>query len=137
MAYQYIANAVCTLFPTFQSSYHLPPPPTPSQGGIEEESAYPYCSGSGQCYPCVPKGYNKTRCGPPPSYCNKTDSCDVKLNNSNFVSGLKVKSWIAIAKVWGGRARKVASCRPNMFNICILDITIVYVQSPCYLMITL
>ncbi|KAL5493182.1 hypothetical protein EMCRGX_G014320 [Ephydatia muelleri] len=76
LAYQYIANA----------------------GGIEEESAYPYCSGSGQCYPCVPKGYNKTRCGPPPSYCNKTDSCDVKLNNRNFVSGLKVKSWIAIAK---------------------------------------
>lgn len=113
MAYQYIANAVRAFFLfvshyptlaliTFPPLSHLPHTLPLSQGGIEEDVDYPYCSGSGQCFPCVPVGYNKTRCGPPPSYCNKTESCDVKLNTSNFVSGLKVKSWIAIAKVWAG-----------------------------------
>lgn len=69
------------------------------QGGIESEADYPYCSGFGKCFPCVPQGYNKTRCGPAPPSCNKTDSCTSKLDPSKFVSGLKVKSWVAIAKV--------------------------------------
>lgn len=67
-------------------------------GGIESEANYPYCSGSGKCFPCVPPGYNKTRCGPAPSYCNKTQSCQAKMSTSKFVEGLKVKSWVAVAK---------------------------------------
>eukprot|EP00118_Oscarella_pearsei_P004861 m.21485 g.21485 ORF g.21485 m.21485 type:complete len:386 (+) comp28181_c0_seq3:60-1217(+) len=66
-------------------------------GGIEPESDYPYCSGNGQCYPCPGKGYNKTRCGPPPLYCNKTQSCDVKLDKTKFVPGLSVSDWAAVS----------------------------------------
>ena len=46
-------------------------------GGLPSEADYPYCLGLGgkdDCYPCSPKGYNKTSCGPglfPPS-CNDT-----------------------------------------------------------------
>ena len=61
---------------------------------------YPYCCGVGDCFPCVPDGYNKTRCGAPPPYCNKTQSCEAKLNSSDFVPNLKVKTWVAIEKVW-------------------------------------
>ena len=69
------------------------------QGGLESESSYPYCSGIGTCFPCVPRGWNNTRCGPPPTYCNDTFSCSNKLNKNEFVPGLKVKSWIAVEKV--------------------------------------
>lgn len=67
-------------------------------GGIEPETDYLYCSGYGNCYPCVPPGYNTTRCGPAPEYCNKTQGCDTKLNPSDFVPGLKVTSWVAVEK---------------------------------------
>jgi hypothetical protein len=42
-------------------------------GGLNSEQAYPYCVGTGQCYPCMAPGFNKTLCGPPPSYCNHTE----------------------------------------------------------------
>ncbi|XP_019851717.1 PREDICTED: cysteine proteinase 15A-like isoform X2 [Amphimedon queenslandica] len=69
-----------------------------NEGGIEREEDYPYCSGQGTCFPCVPSGWNKTRCGPPPLYCNDTFSCTHKLDKSKFVQGLSIKSWIAIQK---------------------------------------
>ena len=69
---------------------------TPTQGGIESEVDYPYCSGDGSCYPCVPAGWNNTRCGPPPLYCNKTQSCQVKLDQNKFIPGLKIKDWVAV-----------------------------------------
>lgn len=31
--------------------------------GIMSESDYPYCVGTGDCFPCVPTGYNITFCG--------------------------------------------------------------------------
>ena len=68
----------------------------PTQGGIESDADYPYCSGDGKCFPCVPAGWNNTRCGPPPLYCNKTQSCPVKLDKSNFIAGLKIKDWVAV-----------------------------------------
>ena len=40
-------------------------------GGIEPASDYEYCCGTGDCYPCMAKGFNETKCGPPPTYCNK------------------------------------------------------------------
>ncbi|CAI8043566.1 Cysteine proteinase 1 [Geodia barretti] len=67
-------------------------------GGIESDFAYPYCSGDGKCFPCAAPGYNVTRCGQPPEYCNKTQSCGDKLNSNDFVSGLRVSSWVAVAK---------------------------------------
>jgi cathepsin F len=44
-------------------------------GGLMSEAAYPFCEGTGNCFPCMPRGYNKTFCGPPPEYCNKSQSC--------------------------------------------------------------
>lgn len=40
--------------------------------GLQSEEDYPYCVGTGACYPCQAKGYNKTLCGPPVEYCNAT-----------------------------------------------------------------
>lgn len=65
-------------------------------GGLETEEDYPYCCGTGKCFPCPTKNYNKTRCGPPTPYCKQTDSCSAKLNSSKFVPGLKVADWVAI-----------------------------------------
>lgn len=65
-------------------------------GGIESEETYPYCSGTGACYPCVPNNYNKSLCGPPPLYCNKTTSCLAKLDSSKFVAGLKINTYKVI-----------------------------------------
>ncbi len=38
-------------------------------GGVPSESDWPYCCGTGDCYPCMegPISY----CGPPPTYCDK------------------------------------------------------------------
>ena len=69
------------------------------QGGVVSEQNYPYCSGFGKCFPCEAPGYNKTRCGPPAPYCLKNESCSARLNRSQFVPGLKLKSWVAIDKV--------------------------------------
>ncbi len=71
------------------------------QGGIEAEEDYPYCSGFGKCFPCQAPGYNKTRCGPPvpATSCLKNESCGARINSTRFVSGLQIKSWVAIEKV--------------------------------------
>jgi cathepsin F len=39
-------------------------------GGVPTEDAYPYCSGTGDCYPCMQGPISL--CGPPPLYCDKT-----------------------------------------------------------------
>lgn len=72
-----------------------------TQGGIEPETSYPYCSGFGKCFPCMAPGYNKTRCGPPvpPTSCLKNESCSARLEKTNFLAGLKIKSWVAVVKV--------------------------------------
>lgn len=61
-------------------------------GGIQSADSYPYCSGSGSCYPCVPDGYNISLCGRKPEYCNKEQSCVAKLKPDKFVSGLRVSA---------------------------------------------
>ncbi|XP_062519424.1 procathepsin L-like [Corticium candelabrum] len=67
-----------------------------TMGGLESEQDYPYCSGTGKCYPCATSKYNKTRCGPPTPYCRKNDSCDARLDSMKFVPGLRVLDWVAI-----------------------------------------
>lgn len=37
-------------------------------GGVPTEASYPYCSGTGECYPCMQGPI--TLCGPPPYYCD-------------------------------------------------------------------
>lgn len=44
----------------------------PHLEGLESEESYPYCVGTGKCFPCMAPGYNKTLCGPPVEYCNGT-----------------------------------------------------------------
>ena len=63
------------------------------QGDVEAEGSYPYCCGTGDCYPCM-ADKNRTFCGPPPTYCNRT--CLAK--SSNFVPNLQVESWRPISK---------------------------------------
>lgn len=38
--------------------------------GIPSEADWPYCAGTGDCYPCMQGKVSV--CGPPPSYCDKT-----------------------------------------------------------------
>ena len=67
-------------------------------GGIESVADYPYCSGNGDCYPCVANGYNVSLCGRGPEYCNKSQSCFAKINPDRFVSGLKVQGFNVIPR---------------------------------------
>eukprot|EP00753_Platysulcus_tardus_P004785 PLAT1269.1.p1 GENE.PLAT1269.1~~PLAT1269.1.p1 ORF type:complete len:367 (+),score=130.34 PLAT1269.1:30-1103(+) len=60
-----------------------------SAGGLDSETAYPYCLGTDSCYPCMPPGFNKTLCGPGPEYCNKTRHCDVRKPTAAQISGWK------------------------------------------------
>ena len=70
------------------------------QGGIQNESSYSYCAGTKKpCEPCNAPGYNKTLCGPPIPFCYMKDSCEGKLDPTQFVSGLKVVDWKAISEV--------------------------------------
>lgn len=40
-----------------------------SAGGIPSEASWPYCSGTGDCYPCLQGPISM--CGPPPYYCDR------------------------------------------------------------------
>lgn len=67
-------------------------------GGIATEAEYPYCAGiNNACEPCEAPGYNKTKCGPPIPYCLLKDSCQARLNKTQFVQNLKVVDWKAIS----------------------------------------
>ena len=39
------------------------------QGGVPSDEEYPYCAGTGACYPCMAGPVNY--CGPPPYYCDR------------------------------------------------------------------
>lgn len=62
-------------------------------GGLPSEVDWPYCSGTGKCYPCM-QGPTK-QCGPPPSYCDHTYSakCDAPYNVA-----AKISSWTSISQ---------------------------------------
>ncbi len=62
-------------------------------GGLISEADYPYCVGTGACYPCAPKGYNATFCGPPPEYCNGTQWPCKANKNSNFAA--HISNWVS------------------------------------------
>ena len=63
-------------------------------GGLPSETAQPYCSGTGDCYACM-ANKNKTYCGPPPTYCNKTWN-ELKCPASQWTAAVKVSGWHAI-----------------------------------------
>ena len=52
-------------------------------------------TGTGNCYPCM-ANKNRTYCGPPPSYCNKTwdeDHCPTK----QWTPAAQITSWMTIS----------------------------------------
>lgn len=65
-------------------------------GGLNSETDYNYCSGTGACYPCAAPDYNKTVCGPPVDYCLKNQSCSARINPRAFVNGSRVTDWAAV-----------------------------------------
>ena len=70
LAYQYVINA----------------------GGVPSEATWPYCSGTGDCYPCMQGPVSL--CGPPPYYCDKAieEYCP-SAQRSAFIS-----SWTAVSE---------------------------------------
>ena len=65
-------------------------------GGIPSEEDQPYCSGTGGCYACM-ANKNKTFCGPPPTYCNKTFNPSV-CPSSTWKAAATLKDWKAFGK---------------------------------------
>jgi cathepsin F len=79
-------------------------------GGIPSEVDQPYCSGTGGCYPCM-ANMNKTFCGPPPEYCNKTWSpghCPA----STWKAAVQVQDWHAVDKDETAMAATLVSTGP-------------------------
>ena len=59
-----------------------------STGGVPSDASWPYCAGSGDCYPCM-NGPVKI-CGPPPYYCDPdiTAKC-----TADWDAAAKIGSW--------------------------------------------
>ncbi|KAK6989295.1 cysteine proteinase 15A [Biomphalaria glabrata] len=70
-----------------------------NEGGMLQESDYPFCVGNGSCSPCAPPGYSTLHCGPwfTPS-CNVSESCSAKYNRSKFIPGLKVVDYAILSQ---------------------------------------
>lgn len=61
------------------------------RGGVPSESAYPYCAGTGECYPCMEGPVQL--CGPPPYTCERerTQTCQTW---TSFTS--KISDWFQV-----------------------------------------
>ena len=61
-------------------------------GGVPSEQAYPYCAGTGDCYPCMQGPVSL--CGPPPYTCdrNRTLMC------ANTAFTAKISSWFDVSE---------------------------------------
>jgi len=58
-----------------------------NSGGVPAEASYPYCAGTGDCYPCM-NGPEKL-CGPPPYSCDRTRDALCK----SMVPAASVSDW--------------------------------------------
>jgi cathepsin F len=79
-------------------------------GGIPSEAQEPYCCGTGACFPCMANP-NKTYCGPPPTYCNKTHNAD-RCPAAKWTAAAKVSSWKPIGQSETDIAAELASTGP-------------------------
>ncbi|CAL1539324.1 unnamed protein product [Lymnaea stagnalis] len=70
-----------------------------SEGGLMTWEDYPYCVGYGECSPCAPPDYSAYYCGAdwPIAPCSKQDSCKAKYDNTKFVPGLKLSSYLSFS----------------------------------------
>lgn len=66
-----------------------------AESGIPSETAYPYCSGTGNCYPCM-ADHNISFCGPPPEYCNRTWN-QVHCPTNDWMAASTIDSWMKIS----------------------------------------
>jgi len=62
-------------------------------GGIPTEESYPYCSGTGDCFPCMLGP--QSLCGPAPWYCNSTIE-NVSCPNAQLYG--KINNWFSISQ---------------------------------------
>lgn len=60
-------------------------------GGVPSEADWPYCSGTGDCFPCMAGPIDL--CGPPPLYCDRTIDSKCK---AEFPVAAKISSWTAL-----------------------------------------
>ena len=60
-------------------------------GGVPTEETYPYCSGTGDCYPCMLGPISL--CGPPPMYCEK----NITLACPNAELYSNIRDWTDIS----------------------------------------
>lgn len=58
--------------------------------GLPSEANYPYCAGTGDCYPCMQGPISL--CGPPPPNCDKS----ITANCPNMVPSASISSWSAV-----------------------------------------
>jgi len=64
-------------------------------GGLPSEEDYPYCAGTGDCYPCMLGP--KSLCGPPPYYCDEDIVATQCPPNKQNVAA-KIRGWTAISE---------------------------------------
>lgn len=63
-----------------------------AQGGLPSEASWPYCAGTGDCYPCMEGPISL--CGPPPSYCDRDYE---KKCKQGFDVAAKISSWTSLS----------------------------------------
>lgn len=63
-----------------------------TSGGVPTEESYPYCAGTGECYPCM-KG-PENLCGPPPYYCDREERNQLCSNEKPVAF---VKDWRSVS----------------------------------------
>jgi cathepsin F len=65
------------------------------RGGLPSEAEWPYCSGNGQCAPCM--NGPVSLCGPPPYSCDRTidEKCKDFTNTKPYAS---ISSWISVSE---------------------------------------
>lgn len=77
-----------------------------NSGGVPSEQTYPYCSGTGDCYPCMQGPISL--CGPPPSYCDKT----IQANCPVAAKSAQISSWEYVSSDETEMAEYLASNGP-------------------------
>lgn len=65
-------------------------------GALPSEAAYPYCSGSGDCFPCM-ASHNYSFCGPPPPYCNRTWD-QTHCPPSDWIPAARISDWMPVSQ---------------------------------------
>lgn len=63
-----------------------------ARGGVPSEEAYPYCAGTGDCFPCMQGP--ESLCGPPPYYCDREERAQMCAAAKPAAS---IKDWRSVS----------------------------------------